>query len=407
MSMSKRYFKLLIKRNNSYLPFTLPGSIILCFFVIGLAAMIYLNLPLPGSTRKYEIGVVGDSDDKYLNLGVDIIMGHDSIGDVFEYRWTKSEKEAYRLFTHEKIDAYVIFHKGWKDSIETGKNNVPVKVVVASGQKGISSILIGKAIDTLSDFLGITQTSAFSVYEVGLEHGDKNPGKESDDFIVDMLNLTLDRNRMISINNVKSPGGGYSSARNFTEGSTLFAMLLLGIIYSPIFLRRNVLIEKLLKARGVGAYRQVFLEYFSYLLHYLFCLLVVFLIMNAGVTAINHRSILRFIPEIIIVSVAFSSMQFLCFELTEGVVSSLMLQAGALAGMSYISGYFYLKTMFPKPILLLGTVLPTGRALLSLDYSYLYGSSVNGYNLTLLMYAAGFIIVSGFIRSIKLKGSMS
>ena len=407
MSMKKRYFKTLVKRNISYLPFTLLGSILLCAFVISLAALMFMNLPLSGSSRKYMVGVVRPPKDEYLDWGMSMLMGNDSIGKVFDYKVVKNEKQAYDLFTSDKLDAYVDFSPGWESSIERGTNDTPIKVVVASGQKGISSILIGKSINTLSDILDYTQTAAFSVYDIAKEQGYAHPDKDSDDFILNTLDLSLDRKEMISVININGSGAGYSSLQSFMAGSALFAMLLMSIIFSPIFFRKNLLVQKLSSAKGVWPFSQVMLEYLTYLLHYLFCLTVIILIGNVAVHAVMGIGILHFLPVLYLISFTFTAMQFMFFEISDGVVSGMILQAGVLAGMSYISGYFYLKTMFPKPIMDLGTAFPTGQAMLMLDKYYHYDSLINPYLLSLTAYAVLCLFISVTARSRKLRGSAS
>ena len=169
---------------------------------------------------------------------------------------------------------------------------------------------------------------------------------------------------------------------------------------------------RLMASRGVGAFQQVAGEYLVYLFLNSCCLLGVFLVLIpvfgngtvslAGWDGMEANVLMGFYVRLIPVAAAFAAMQFLLYELTSGVVSSILLQFICGISMAYLSGCFYPASMFPDVLKSIGELLPTGLALSYVD-ARLMGEVSMAAVMGLIIYLAVFLGLSVFARRCRIQ----
>ena len=161
--------------------------------------------------------------------------------------------------------------------------------------------------------------------------------------------------------------GGY-----MFSGLSVLLLLICGITCCPLFAGRDMALPRLLSANRISPLSQILSEYGAYLcLTILNMLPIVALLMlfSGGAAALIPELdgistpdavliFVKFIPAVL----AVTALQFLLYELTDSVVSGVLLQFVCAIGLSYISGCFYPISFFPKSIQVLSSVMPSGIA---------------------------------------------
>ena len=400
--MKKRFFGTELKRNAYYLPVAVISALALTVLVMALSYVYYTNGPMTQKNRKYIIGVVGNVDEKYLDYGIGMMEKADTSGSIFTYRSLNSEKEAVRLRGQGKIDAYIVVPDGWMSSVVNGRNDKKIKVVTADGQKGMTSILVDRILDTASTLFTDSQSAVFSTQEVLQRLNYKNTDELRDKFNIEIFLLAERRSRL---SRLKQYGeiNGLSLPQSVAVGALLFTLLLMGITNTPLFVRRNDTLLRMISAKGAEPSVQVMLSYLAYLAHYMVILAAVTAALAIPV------SFFRKIPAgiffvLIPVAVLFTSFQFFLFEITSGVVNSMLLQFTVAVVMSYVSGYFYMENFFPPVIRTIGKILPTGAAFTAAANTVTEGFTEPLDVLILFIYAAFFVVLAMVVRTVRIKG---
>ena len=168
-------------------------------------------------------------------------------------------------------------------------------------------------------------------------------------------------------------GDGLSlSSYYFVAFSVLF-MVLWGIAGGSLFVKRDVTLPKLLKARGQGVLGQITAEYLAYLLLMvtvilLFLLPVGFAMQKLGIEISQWKDapiagVVLFGVQMIPVMILLAALQFFLYELVSDIISGVMLQFLVGCGLGYLSGCIYPITFFPESIQRISPFLPTRAAL--------------------------------------------
>jgi ABC-type uncharacterized transport system permease subunit len=98
----------------------------------------------------------------------------------------------------------------------------------------------------------------------------------------------------------------------------------------------------------------------------------------------------------------FSAMQFLFYELAQGLVNGILLQFIGSVSMAYLSGFFYPERFFPDTLKRIGEILPTGVALQYTDQSML-DTIAPGNILGVLLYLVLFLSLSVLVRKHRIQ----
>lgn len=418
--MKKRYFHGSMRRIWHFFPAILMASIIMTGVILILSLLYYYSTSPSGKEQKMVIGIVGQASDTYLGYGIDFLQDIDSTKYIFEMKQVKTEEEAKVLLFQDKIDAYAVVPEGWMDSVVEGYNDKPIRYVYAEGQKGLTSIMVEKGIDSASVLFTDSQTAVVAAQEIIREHKDhKDLDKLRDKYNIRILALAESRDDLSHLN-LMGVSNGLTAMEGVALGVLLFAVLLTGLNNSPLFTGRNIALNRLLKARGVSPLQQVGMEFISYLILVLLYLFLIFGVLDvlgqmakiSGklVTLFPHfagffdgGNLLLLYFELIPVWMLFAGLQFLLYEMTSGVVSSILLQFSVVSGMCYLSGYFYPKSFFPQALQALGSILPTGLAYQTSQSVLVTGGLNLGYSLLALLYLCLLLILAVLLRWNRLR----
>lgn len=365
------YTALGTKRALRYAPFIFLITLIISLCLSSIVVALTEENEVGDKNTKLKIAVVGEISDSYLGFGLSTIQSFDSSQYTLELI-EMDEESARTSLARGELAGAIIVPEGFIDEAISG--NVG-KITFLTRQTGVDIVTLFKQelLDMVSCVLVGSQNGVYAMEDVIIEYSveyDKRVD-HMNALTVEYLSLILNRSnaskmQVIGISDNLSLGGYVLSA------AVVVLLLLTGISCAPIFVHRSLSLQKLLSSRRCGPAAQILCEYVAFLIITLinFALIIAVVVWTMGdivqfIPEISAKSsselvgmALDFIPAIILVS----AMQFLLFELSDSVVSGVLLQFFASIGLGYVSGCFYPISFFPDVIRTVSSVLPPGIA---------------------------------------------
>ena len=393
----------------------LPALIIvtlLSWGSVGIFAILYLGSDeVQSEHQKYRIAVVGDTSDSYLGFGISALSVLDDSRFMVEFP-AMAESEARQELMQGNITAYAKVPEGLVESVVYGHNDKPVTFVGATGQKGITGILVEELTEVASTLVVRSQSAIYGMQRILRDSGMGNMWQEATETLnIRLIEMVLNRTKLCDLE-ILGRANGVSAEGYYFCSMLIFFLLMSGIHYSPLFGRKSRELMRLMASRGVGPLPQVMGEYLAYLFLNLCCLLGVFVILlpvcGSGVIkfaewdGMEAGGLIIFYLRLIPVTAALAAMQFLLYEPVSGIVICILLQFILCMGMAYLSGCFYPSGMFPDVLKRIGEILPAGLALRYADAGLLGEISWTA-GLGLLLYLAVFLGLSVFARSLRIR----
>lgn len=408
--MKKRYTFLQFKRYLKKFPAVFTVAMItLCVIAAGLWTGVGKN---DGERNtKICVGVTGDVDNTYLEVGIYALKNLDSSRFAIEFL-TMTEKEAKKALENREIYGYVHFPKGFVESIERGENK-PATYYVSKNSVNLGSVMTEEISTMVSDLVVEVQRAVYSMRKIARDEGiKKGLGKRAMEMNEILVTRVLGRSKLYDIKTIGvrdnlSFGGYYL-------GSVITVFLLLwGLFFATALGNRSVHMQRLMKASGVSEYQQIKGElgaFFSFTLFMLFFLLICFYFArDYGAAFINELEgtgffeFAVFFVKIIPVVSMICAMHIFLYEITDNMVSAILLQLMLLLVGGYISGCFYPGFFFPDAVTKAVDFLPVGAA-----FSYIRKALCEGVGLgdfvLVCAYGVGFFAFSGKVRQKRMAG---
>ena len=404
-----KYFYLQIKRLLKILP-----SLLIAWIVLAMALGVFLGGMIENDkndvkNQKFKISVVGSAEDNYLSMGITALETLDSTRFAVEIEQT-DEKTARKNLESGKTAAYVVIPEGFSEAAYRGEI-MKIKYYTTDSAVGVVSIFKDEVTKTISDILVDSQKGVYGLSGAVSENTSiKDTGKSMTKLALEYVSLILKRSEIYTVSAL-GVSDGLSTAGYFLCGILTLLILLLGIVATGVFIKRDNSLCRVIRAKGIGAVRQVICEYSAYFL-------LIFFITSLIIAVLGFARISEIIPDTgwltpaqiplllikIIPAVAvITSLQFLLFEISSNLVSGVLLQFLTAVSLGYVSGCFYPIYFFPEAVQKLSDFLPSGLARV-----YLSGClSNNSEHMPLLLCAIYFIIpllAAVIVRRFKIVG---
>lgn len=410
--MLSAYINIQIKRMKKiFLPIILMSFGLAVFISAGLYLLLH-DSSLSTSKEKFTIAITGDVENPYIELGMNALQTLDSSRYMFNLVKT-SEDEARSLLRKKKIEAYIIIPEGFVEKVEHGDNSTKVTYVTQLGQRGILEMLKDQLAEIVSTLLIHAQSGIFAMENIVYSSPERdNLYNYNIDMNVQYVTWALDRTKFCTVKEL-----GISNRISYSTYYIFSIFLLLifmtGLTFTVYFTGRNSEINKRLMINGLGPFKQVLAEYLVYLFMIfvfviLISLLLSFLIARGILTISEYSymsagreffSILKaLIPGLLI----FTTMQFLFYEFSSNVISSVIIQFTAILIFSYLGGFFYPLSFFPKNMQTICRLLPAGLALDFSNNIVLENFVPSDFVMTLI-YTIVFFLSAVMIRRIKME----
>ena len=405
-----RYIGIEIKRVGKSLPAVLLPTFLLLGAAVFLVQMIWKMSENSADKKKVEIALVGDLSDPYLKWSVYALEHLDPVHDTVVFL-PMSKEEAIEKLDRGQITAYAVIPEGFVESVMWGENK-KITYVTAGGSAEMVSILVRELLEAVSALLVETQNSVYGMQRILGEYGMEDQIQAATDaFDLRYLELFLNR---AEICEVEETGlSNELSLQGYYVCSMLLLFLLLwGITCAPLFVKKDLAFQKLLRAGGQKLWMQVAGEYVSYLLLMAVCVLAIAAVLAAGMGALRisvpewegagYQAMFFLAVQAIPVMAMISAFQLFLFELVSGIVNGVLLQFLSAVCMGYLSGCFYPLSFLPSGMQKISSFLPAGTGLCYLDACMLgeggAGRMFSGIAINLFLY----IGLTMFVRSRRL-----
>lgn len=402
----KNYFYLQLKRVTKILPFVIAITVAL---LIGLSAILYGlidHFASDESNNKFTIGVTGDTNNSYIDLGLT------AMGTLDETRFSMeliemTEEEAKKKLATDEISAYIIMPDNFINKALSGDID-PITFVTTPGIEGITELLKREITTLITDMVIYSQKGAYGLYDALKDNGLKSEAhKHLNKISIKYADLIVKRSELYEVSEL-GVSDGLTTPEYYICAVLILLLVLVGLPFATVYIKKDYSFNQLLMSRGFSASKQIFYEYLAHLIAMLFqvaimigTLFVAFkfmpnLIEPGLVGDIIGTIVARIIP-IVIMLAAFNIMMF---EWSSNIVSGLLLHFFAAIGLCYVSGCMYPIYAFPNVIEKIANVLPTGIARAYLAAGFTYDDSLKLFA-GLLAYAVLFFGLAWFMRFSK------
>ncbi|MBR6487077.1 MAG: ABC transporter permease [Lachnospiraceae bacterium] len=382
----------------------ISGAIVLLFFMMKSIG----NITDPDEPLK--VGIVGNTNDEYFAVGLAAMKHFDSSRFAVEME-ELTEEEARRLVMKGAISGYAVIPEGFVDSIMTGENK-KITLVTTNASRDLLSSLVIEFTDQISGYLLETQNSIYGLSSYLNDAGITDRSAAINEINLFYVNLVMRRDDLFEPIEIIDEGSSVSQAAGYICGLTIFLVMLFGIAYSPVYTRRELSLNAVLRSRGVGTVRQSLCEYLSYLLVMLLCIIpiistLVFAIHRSGIVIAEWESgfiedYIYFVAGYIPVIIMFASMQYMLFLAADNFIAGVSLQFICSVLLAYLGGCLYPLSFFPEMIRKLAPYQPAGAAYEHLSRILLV-KDTDGPLIKMGIYAVLFFAVSIFIMNRRLK----
>ncbi len=363
--------------------------------------------------QRYKLGVVGDTSDEMISLGVHMISTMDESRYMIELVEYEDEEAAKTAMRQAKISAYIVITDEFSDALNAMTNDAKLNYYATSGQKGISNVMMDEIAAIATNIIVYSETGICTLRELMKEEGfEKSVRSEKvNDLFMIYISALMLRTNVAEITEL-GLADGLSTPAYYFIGILLFFMLLLSFCAISFFLGQKDARIKFMSSKGITAPIQVLGEYIPFLTINVICVLIILLLMAIGIhtgsvdLAALDVEFLEDLPQVALnllpVCIMFSALGFMIFEILIGVINKILVAFMLYIGMGYVSGYFYPKTFFPEIVQKIGELIPSGVAF---NYMSSIATKEDTLNTFLVMtaYTIAFLAVACVVRQQKAK----
>ena len=404
------YFGLQMKRVLKAVPVVFATALILMGCIFMLFIMVNTINNTQDKNAPLRIGIVGDTDEQYFQIGLSAMRHLDS--SRFSVSLEElTEDEALSLVSKGEISGYAIIPEGFVDSIMTGENK-KIRIITTNSSKELMSALLKEFVDEISEYLIQTQNSVYGMqdYLIKQDVTDNMNGRVLD-YNVYYVNLVLKRDNLFEPIEIVKSDTNLSTNAGYICGFSVFLIFLFGITCSPLFTKTDLALSQVLRVRGVKVWIQVLVEYIAYFIMMLVSILIiegiaVYAISASGLEVLEWSQgyiedyeyfIIAFIPIVACVA----ALQYMMFQIMDNYISGVLLQFIVAILLSYLSGCLYPISFFPEIIRKTAVFQPAGLCYRYLADAMLVNDSSSHF-MYLLLYMLMFLVASVAILSRRL-----
>lgn len=318
-----------------------------------------------------EIGVCGDIQDSYLGIGVLALQQLDSSRFAINFHMLE-EEEAREELLAGNLTAYLVVPDGFVDSVVRGEN-YSIKYYAANGEAGIGTMLMHELAMIISELITKSQSGIYGMQSLCRDLGYHDIYWDvTNELNMQYINLLLDRPGLFEVE-IVGVSNQLSTQGYYICGFAVLFVMIFGINGCPIFIRKDMSLAKILTSNGVGAGWQVIIEWITYLCMVFVCMLSVFALLGGACEymdfsvpewrSVDFERVFSFGMSLLPVIIMLTGMAFFLHEVTDNIISGMLLQFLVALGLGYVSGCFYPSSFFPESVQLLGKNLPSGVAI--------------------------------------------
>lgn len=357
MNKFLRYLKVQFMRAVRHYPIIFIFTIILTVSVVLFVKVMFQSKDSEEGKKRFEIGLVGDLSETYLDIGIVAFKNLDSSQYYVEFTEMEEDEAKERLLDGE-IYGYVLIPDGFIESIVYGENK-PLTYVSANSPATFGPVLTYEIVQIVSQLIIQAQNGIYGLIEIAEDYdvSRKVYNKAVKEMNLEYISVVLNREGYYEQSYV-GLGDGLTYKDYYTCAFLILLILLWGIACSALMTKHDMALPRLLKSNGYSMGSMVLGDYIPFFVMMCIntCLLLVF---GGSVLGINGIEVFfRILPIVILIT----TMQFFLYELSSNIITAVLLQLFVTVFLSYASGLFYPIYSLPEIVQQCSKVLPTGIA---------------------------------------------
>lgn len=360
----------------------------------------------------FKVAITGDTEGDYISLGLAAMKTIDDMRFTMEFLELDKD-EAEEMLKSGEISAYAVLPENFIENALKGKVE-KIQFVTTSGDRGITTMLKNELTTVITELVVYSQKGAYGLNEALKENKIENEVRWElvDRLSIEYVELVFHRSDVLDTESIGiSDGLGF--AQYYLCGMTLLLLMLVGIPFASVGIKRDMSLESLLVSRGFTVTRQVISEYFAHFfalaITAVFMLLCVRFMPNIasliGDAEMIAEMTLPFVVRVFFAVLLLASMNIFLFEVSGSLVSGILLHFFTVLSLGYITGCFYPIYSFPISIQKLSALLPTGILRTLLAGVFTDESLISSSLLGVIIYTVIFILGAVTIRRYKLQSN--
>lgn len=401
----KKYFYLQLKLSARLLPFVLGVALALLLGIGLILSGLLADFRNSEEGKELTVALTGDTDNTYLQWGIAALqMGEDSPFSVSVVEMP--QRKAHAALEKGEISAYVILPDGLMEKALAGEDFDPITYVTSAGVEGFSGFLKREITDLVTKIVVYSQKGSYGLAELLTDNNlDENVNSHMTALALEYADLIIHRDTLYTTQ-ILGVSDGLSTGDYYICAATLLLLMLMGLPYAAIYIKRDYALPKMLRSRGFSPTRQLVCEYGTHLLCMLILAGVLLSLVAISLPILQLTAMpdlgdlaLRMIPVLLMIA----ALNMLIFTLSGNIVSGLLLHFFGIIGLCYVSGCIYPITAFPTAVQRFAALLPTGIARYHLSTSFSHNPSLGSFA-GLVLYASVFFVVALSVRTYKTSG---
>ncbi len=399
----RTYFYLQLKRVAKIVPFVMAVTVAL---FVSVAVILYGLLGTffaDEANTRFTVAIVGDTDNVYMRWGLSAMQTFDETRFSIAFS-SMSEADAREALEKGGVAAYVVIPEAFVEKALSGDIE-PITYVTSVGMEGLNGLFKKEITALVTDMVIYSQKGTYGVAEALRTHGwGQLAGQHMEKISLEFVELIFKRNELYTVEEA-GVSDGLSTPQYYVCAVAVMLCALCGLPFATVYIKRDYAFERLLLARGYSVKRQLACEYGVQLLAMLLQAAVMLALAALALTMMpTSADGASFVPNVwafagrfLPILVMMASFNTVMFELSDNLVSGLLLHVFVVIGMCYVSGCLYPVYAFPRGIQAVAAVLPTGLARRVLATAFTSASSAAEW-WGPIVYTAVFLTVAGILR---------
>jgi len=403
----KKYFYLQIKRAAKLFPFVAMVTLVLLLSVGLILSGLVSKFRSGNEAQSFQVALCGDTDDEYLQWGLTALQTIDT--DHFAFSVVEMPEDAARAALERgEISAYVVLPENFMERALAGDVD-PVTYVTSVGAEGVSSMLKKEVTSIVTDMVVYSQRGTYGMEEALKDHA---PGEDVYDHMTNLsfeyTDFIFHRGDLYAVTEL-GISDGLTTRDYYICAMMVLLLVLTGIPYAILYVKRDYALSRLLISRGFSTGRQLVCEFGTYLLCMLTLMALIFLAVVGATVLIPNiplgslPSVWKLLGALLPALLMLSAMNMLLFTISDNLVSGFLMHFFVAIGLCYVSGCIYPASTFPKAMWRIADLLPTG--MVRVQFASCFTKEFSGKTLLgILLYAVVFYLLTWLLRAKKTVG---
>ena len=401
----KKYLFLQLKRVFKLFPFFLAVTLVMVIACSMIFSGIIDRFGSDKKNNRFKIAISGDTDNEYLKWGMAAMQSFDESEFAIEFL-EFDEKEAEQALLKGELSAYVVLPEDFIENAIHGEVE-PVKYVTTAGMDNVVTMLKSELTRFVTDVVVYSQKGSYGIYDAMKDRQISGAGQKLDTISIEYVEFIFNRSEMYHVNEL-----GFSDGMSLTEyficGLSVLLLLLVSLPYAVVYIKKDNSLGSLMISRGYSGLGQLFCEFVSHFASMIALVLTLLLfgavagnLFSSSLSTIFEENLADgFFARFIFVLLLIAAFNIFVFEITDNIVSGVLVHFFATISMCYISGCMYPINALPEVVRMFSVFLPTGVARGFLAGSYT-GEGNIFHGVMILLYIAVFFFGAFLVRKYK------